>query len=62
MKVYRKCPIKTEGRKTNTEKFCVSECSWKTSFKRNIRGQQNSNLIVGSQDKYDKMKLFPAVT
>jgi hypothetical protein len=62
MKVYRHCTMKTKGRNTNSATLCQCTGVGRQVLKRSVRRQQNSTLIVGREGKYEKMKLFPAVS
>jgi hypothetical protein len=55
--------MKTKVTKANSATFCASALELEDNcLKGNVRVQHTATLIVGSEVKFEKMKLFPAVS
>jgi hypothetical protein len=54
--------MKTKGRNAIWARFCGSALGLEDKFLKWCQVKQNSNLIIGREAKYGKMKLFPAVS
>jgi hypothetical protein len=55
--------VKTKGRNANFAAPCASALELEGKIlNRSVRGQQNPTLVFEREGKYEKMKLFPAVS